>query len=126
MITKTIPKHYNDTTYNAMHFCQHMNFALGNVFKYCWRAGAKQGEQIDDDISKALWYAEHSSYSRFDADKDQLLHALDECDLDVSRALLLEAIIELAASDADSFDAKRAALISQIQEFSNYSASISH
>lgn len=124
--TKTVPKHYNDTKYNAMHFCRHMTFALGNVFKYCWRAGTKQGEQIDDDIRKAVWYAEHSTYGMLDANKDILLHDLRECEMDSKRTALLASIIELAASDADSFDSKRQELIKQIQEFSNYSASLSH
>ena len=124
--TKTVPKHYNDTKYNAMHFCQHMTFALGNVFKYCWRAGTKQGEQMDDDIRKAVWYAEHSKYGMLDANKDVLLHDLRECNIDSKRTALLASIIELAASDADSFDSKRCELIKQIQEFSNYSVSVSH
>lgn len=35
---------------------EHLNFNIGNVFKYLWRAG-KKGSKIED-IYKAQWYLE--------------------------------------------------------------------
>lgn len=34
---------------------RHMNFNLGNVFKYIWRAGVKTEDAIED-LKKARWY----------------------------------------------------------------------
>lgn len=37
---------------------EHMNFTLGNVVKYVWRAGLKDGADGLDDLRKAQWYIE--------------------------------------------------------------------
>lgn len=33
-----------------------IGFCLGNAYKYEWRAGLKQGNSAEQDLSKAEWY----------------------------------------------------------------------
>lgn len=51
------PKHYNShpSGLEAIQVTRHMNFNLGNVIKYLWRADLKNGTQ---DLEKAAWYLE--------------------------------------------------------------------
>lgn len=35
-----------------------MNFALGNIFKACWRMGLKEGTDRTYDLRKIIWYAQ--------------------------------------------------------------------
>lgn len=35
---------------------QEMNFCLGNVLKYIWRAGKKDPKKHIEDLEKAAWY----------------------------------------------------------------------
>lgn len=35
---------------------RHMNFNLGNVIKYIWRAGLKDPAKELEDLKKAAWY----------------------------------------------------------------------
>ncbi len=50
------PPHYTShpSGVECIDITEHMNFCLGNVIKYCWRAG-KKGERLED-LKKALWY----------------------------------------------------------------------
>lgn len=50
------PRHYNvhPSGFEAIEICRHMSFNIGNVIKYCWRAGLKGG--TTEDLRKALWY----------------------------------------------------------------------
>ena len=50
------PKHYTEhpSGVECIEITEHMNFCVGNAFKYLWRAGLK-GEQIED-LRKARWY----------------------------------------------------------------------
>jgi hypothetical protein len=50
------PAHYNQhpSGVEAIQVCEHMNFCLGNVIKYLWRADLK-GNGIED-LEKAAWY----------------------------------------------------------------------
>ena len=52
---------------------RHLNFQLGNAFKYVWRAGKKggRGKEIED-LKKALWYLEDSIQNGY--------NDLDQCD----------------------------------------------
>ena len=34
-------------------------FCRCNSFKYRYRAGSKEGESVEDDLAKALWYEEY-------------------------------------------------------------------
>lgn len=52
------PSHYK--THPSGHECieitRHMNFNLGNVVKYLWRAGLKESAPSLQDLKKAAWY----------------------------------------------------------------------
>ena len=52
----TNPSHYtgHPSGVDAIAITEHMNFCLGNVLKYVWRAGQK-GETLED-LEKAQWY----------------------------------------------------------------------
>ena len=49
------PPHYtaHPSGVECIQITEHMNFCLGNVVKYLWRADAKGGF---DDLKKARWY----------------------------------------------------------------------
>jgi len=49
------PMHYNKhpSGIECIQITEHMNFCLGNVMKYVWRADLKGGVQ---DLHKAMWY----------------------------------------------------------------------
>ena len=65
-MTDTInhPAHYTGVTaeIECIDIARHLNFQLGNAFKYIWRAGKKggRGKEIED-LKKALWYLEAPS-----------------------------------------------------------------
>lgn len=50
------PKHYHGhpAGIECIQITEHMNFNLGNVVKYVWRAGKKG--PIMEDLEKAKWY----------------------------------------------------------------------
>ena len=54
------PSHYGgeDNTYEAIKIIEHYNlgFHLGNVIKYCLRAGKKDTTKTLEDLRKAKWY----------------------------------------------------------------------
>lgn len=53
------PKHYegHHVTVECIDIARHMNFQLGNAFKYVWRAGKKGGAGKEiEDLKKAQWY----------------------------------------------------------------------
>ena len=54
------PKHYNKhpSGVECIDIVRHMNFNLGNVIKYLWRAGLKDGNTNIQDLEKAKWYLE--------------------------------------------------------------------
>lgn len=49
------PPHYNAHPggIECIQVAEHMNFCLGNVIKYVWRADLKNGTE---DLEKARWY----------------------------------------------------------------------
>lgn len=49
------PKHYRQHAHECIEFTMHMNFNLGNAFKYIWRHKEKGGRE---DLEKAIWYLE--------------------------------------------------------------------
>ena len=55
------PKHYNEhpAGIECIDVVRHMNFNLGNVIKYVWRAGLKEGNSNIQDLEKAKWYLEN-------------------------------------------------------------------
>lgn len=54
------PKHYEGypVTVECIDITRHLSFRLGNAFKYVWRAGKKNPENLVEDLNKALWYLE--------------------------------------------------------------------
>lgn len=52
------PSHYtkHPSGIECIEITRWMNFNLGNVIKYVWRAGMKETEPDLDDLKKALWY----------------------------------------------------------------------
>lgn len=58
------PDHYNQhpSGVECITITEHMNFNLGNVIKYVWRADEK-GHDIED-LCKAAWYLEREIQRR--------------------------------------------------------------
>ncbi len=52
------PPHYNNhpSGIECIDIVRHMNFNLGNVVKYLWRAGLKDAAPTIEDLKKAAWY----------------------------------------------------------------------
>lgn len=52
------PKHYNShpSGIECITIARHHNFNIGNVFKYLYRAGLKDGNSNIQDLEKAMWY----------------------------------------------------------------------
>ena len=88
------PPHYTGVTagIECIDIARHLNFQLGNAFKYVWRAGKKGGSAMElEDLKKALWYLQDSighGYNDF-----------DKCDH------IAEAITLLVTRDDDSLKA---------------------
>ena len=88
------PAHYTGVTaeIECIDVARHLNFQLGNAFKYVWRAGKKGGRDMKlEDLKKALWYLQDSighGYNDF-----------DKCDH------IAEAITLLVTRDDDSLKA---------------------
>jgi len=50
------PLHYTQhpSGVECIEIVEYFNFNIGNVIKYCWRAGLKDDEILD--LEKAAWY----------------------------------------------------------------------
>jgi Protein of unknwon function (DUF3310) len=61
------PKHYKNhpSGIEAILITEHMNFCLGNVMKYVWRADSKNGLE---DLKKAAWYLDREIKRRENAE----------------------------------------------------------
>ncbi len=56
-MSKVNPDHYKlPCGIEANDVTKHFGFNEGNVIKYVWRAGKKDGEDRLTDLRKALWY----------------------------------------------------------------------
>lgn len=55
---KINPEHYKShpSGVECIDITRHHNFNVGNVIKYCWRQGLKEGETSLTDLKKAQWY----------------------------------------------------------------------
>nr|DAR14414.1 MAG TPA: nucelotide kinase [Caudoviricetes sp.] len=69
------PKHYRQHAHECIEFTMHMNFNLGNAFKYIWRHKEKNGRE---DLEKAIWYLERQ---RDDAPKFKKLKGKKYCEM---------------------------------------------
>ena len=47
------PEHYTQQPVECIEFTQHLNYCMGNAFKYVWRYADKNGVE---DLKKAQWY----------------------------------------------------------------------
>ena len=54
------PSHYKShpSGIECIQITRHHNFNIGNVIKYVWRAGLKDGNSDVQDLKKAMWYLE--------------------------------------------------------------------
>lgn len=52
------PEHYisHPSGIECIEVTRHMSFAAGNIIKYLWRNGLKDGEPSLKDLKKAAWY----------------------------------------------------------------------
>ena len=52
------PEHYTShpSGIECIEVTRHMSFAAGNIIKYLWRNGLKDGEPSLKDLKKAAWY----------------------------------------------------------------------
>ena len=69
------PSHYRQHAHECIEFTQHLNFNLGNAFKYIWRHKEKNGRE---DLEKAVWYLERQ---RDDAPKFKKLKGKKYCEM---------------------------------------------
>ena len=69
------PAHYRQQPYECIEFTEHLNFNLGNAFKYIWRYRDKNGIE---DLKKAVWYLERQ---RDDAPKFKKLKGKKYCEM---------------------------------------------
>ena len=56
------PKHYTEMKISPLEYIEanpHLTWSLGNVIKYCSRAGNKKDNPKLQDLGKALWYLQH-------------------------------------------------------------------
>lgn len=54
------PKHYTShpSGVECIQITEHMDFVIGNIVKYAWRAGLKEDRL--EDLKKCLWYAQRA------------------------------------------------------------------
>ena len=55
------PQHYRIQPVECIEITKHMDFLLGNAFKYVWRHKEKNGSE---DLNKALWYVNKAKEKR--------------------------------------------------------------
>lgn len=74
------PEHYNKhpSGIECIDIVRHMNFNLGNVMKYIWRAGLKEDVEIQD-LEKAAWYLNDEINMRKIQDACLRFHPGEEC-----------------------------------------------
>lgn len=56
------PPHYTShpSGVECIDVVEHYDFLLGNIIKYAWRAGLKEGSSRIDDLRKCAWYAQRA------------------------------------------------------------------
>jgi hypothetical protein len=68
------PKHYTShpSGVEAIEIARHASFNIGNVIKYCWRSGLKDGNPSVQDLRKAAWYL-NDEITRLECKPDHVL-----------------------------------------------------
>ena len=66
------PAHYcsHPSGVEAIVICEHMTFNVGSAIKYCWRAGLKSADPVED-LKKAAWYI-HRELERLERLEQQI------------------------------------------------------
>jgi len=56
------PAHYTShpAGIECIQITEHLDFLIGNIIKYAWRAGLKDGTTKLLDLEKCLWYAKRA------------------------------------------------------------------
>lgn len=62
------PKHYTNLgakcacgeEIECIQITERLDFVIGNIIKYAWRAGKKEGITKIEDLRKCLWYAQRA------------------------------------------------------------------
>jgi hypothetical protein len=56
------PAHYtgHPSGVECITITEHYDFLIGNVLKYVWRAGLKDGTAKAEDLAKARWYLDRA------------------------------------------------------------------
>ena len=94
------PSHYRQHAHECIEFTQHLNFNLGNAFKYIWRHKEKGGRE---DLEKAIWYLERQrddapEFKKFKNKRySELFDKLCLIDFDMDTHSALGAILYAAA-----------------------------
>jgi Protein of unknwon function (DUF3310)/Sel1 repeat len=72
------PDHYRHPSgIECIEVTKYMGFCLGNAIKYIWRDGQKAGEDVNDDLRKAIWYIQCEIDKRIDEMKLE-----EECNIE--------------------------------------------
>lgn len=93
------PSHYRQHAHECIEFTMHMNFNLGNAFKYIWRHKEKNGRE---DLEKAIWYLERQrdDVPKFKKLKDkkycEMRYKLCLIDFDMDAHFALSAVLTAA------------------------------
>lgn len=68
------PNHYcnHPSGIECIQITEHMNFCLGNAFKYIWRADLKHDDDGIKDLKKARWYLDREIQRRIDTQEGRL------------------------------------------------------
>lgn len=65
------PKHYQlPNGLECIEVTENFDFLIGNVIKYIWRAGHKDGSSYLKDLRKAQWYL-NRAITRAEANEDK-------------------------------------------------------
>lgn len=113
MNDKTNPSYYKQQPFECIQFTKHMNFALGNAFKYVWRYKDKNGRE---DLMKALWYL-NIELKEDDGKQYNITGAfkmLDDCNFDMPQYQALRHI--LLAYENDKIYGERKSCIRHVIE----------
>ena len=95
------PKHYASgmsVEVECIMFTRHLNFDIGNAFKYVWRAGNK--DSFTQDINKAMWYLDDADLDGLSVGKPEFIDFLPKSSLEGWKYETLRYILQGKARDA--------------------------